>query len=44
MERIAEVCGFPLVWGGQKFFLFGLMPMGDAFAVWSLVAPERSGM
>ena len=35
---VAELFGIPLRWDGQKFFLFGVMPMGDAFAVWSRTA------
>lgn len=30
-----EMLGMPLRWGGEKWYAFGLLPVGDAFAAWA---------
>lgn len=34
----SEATGLPLEWGGGKRYAFGLLPVGDAFLVWSKTA------
>jgi hypothetical protein len=31
----SEAAGLPIRWGGSKRYLFGLLPIGDAFLVWA---------
>ena len=31
----SEAFGLPISWGGSKRYLFGAVPVGDAFLVWS---------
>ena len=31
----SEAAGLPVRWGGAKRYLFGLLPIGDAFLVWA---------
>ncbi|MEM7333454.1 MAG: hypothetical protein AAF490_15300 [Chloroflexota bacterium] len=33
-----EMLGFPIRWNGQKRYWFGILPVGDAFVVWSKTA------
>jgi hypothetical protein len=33
-----EALGMPLTWNGRKQYALGLLPIGDAFAVWSKAA------
>lgn len=44
LSKNVESWGIDLAFGGQKFFLFGLMPMGDAFIAWSRLAKAASGV
>jgi hypothetical protein len=34
----SEGFGLPVSWGGAKRYLFGVVPIGDAFLVWSKAA------
>lgn len=34
----SEVVGLPIGWGGEKRYALGLLPVGDAFLVWSKTA------
>ncbi len=36
--HMGEFAGLPLAWGGTKRYAFGLLPVGDAFLVWSKTA------
>jgi len=31
----SEAAGLPIRWAGAKRYLFGLLPIGDAFLVWA---------
>ncbi len=40
LDRQAEYLGAPLEWSGERRFVFGLLPVGDAFVAWARsVAP-----
>lgn len=36
--RGIELVGLPYTWGGRKRYGFGLLPVGEAFLVWSKTA------
>jgi hypothetical protein len=35
MLQLSEVVGLPFTWNGEKRYSLGLLPVGDAFLVWS---------
>ena len=39
LDRQAEYLGLPLEWAGQRRFVFGLVPVGDAFVAWARSVP-----
>jgi len=39
----SEAVGLPLSWGDSKRYLFGLMPVGDAFLVWAKTSSLWTG-
>jgi hypothetical protein len=38
-----DVIGLPVSWNGERRYLFGLMPIGDAFATWARSTPTTNG-
>ncbi|MDA0244456.1 MAG: hypothetical protein OT477_13645 [Chloroflexi bacterium] len=38
LGQAGEALAWPLGWGGKRWYGFGLLPVGDAFAVWAQVA------
>jgi len=42
LEQCIETVGLPTTWGKKKFYVFGQMPIGDAFLVWSKAASPRT--
>jgi len=36
--QMGEFAGVPLAWGGTKRYAFGVLPVGDAFLIWSKTA------
>jgi len=47
LDRTAEAAGLPVTWTGRRRYGLGLVPVGDAFLVWSRLteaAPPRDGM
>lgn len=38
LTGLAEATGLPFSWGGRKRYAFGLLPIGDAFLLWSFTA------
>jgi hypothetical protein len=38
LSNLVEAIGFPISWGNTKRYGFGLLPVGDAFLVWTKTA------
>lgn len=39
LRQTGEWLGMPIDWSGERRYAFGLVPVGDAFLVWSKTAP-----
>jgi hypothetical protein len=43
LTQAAESAGLPLEWSGRRRYAFGLLPVGDAFLVWSQTSRPWTG-
>ncbi|MEM6783869.1 MAG: hypothetical protein AAF624_09070 [Bacteroidota bacterium] len=40
---LGEAFGLPVEWGGARRYLFGQLPVGEAFLVWARTSPQPTG-